>query len=165
MRRPAGTGALMLAAALLLSSCTSGSGASPVSSSFLPSATRSEPGPVRHDTEPLTKRFAALGEPAAVTWQSGTTGDSSAPGPSTYWIDAAVHLDPTVAAGLRATSGLSDAPLPELPVEVLAAAGPGRWQTGDALDAAFSTAGFGTEAYLGTGDVVVIRAVGSGDAG
>ncbi len=165
MRRPVGAGALMLVTALLLSSCTSGSEASPVSSSFLPSATRSEPGPVRHDAEPLVTRFTALGDPATVTWQSGTTGDSSAPGPSTYWIDAAVELDPTVAARLRATSGLTDAQLPELPPDVLAAAGPGPWQTGAALDAAFSTAGFGTQAYLGAGDVLVMRAVGSGDAG
>ena len=60
---------------------------------------------------------------------------------------------------------MTDAQLPDLPAPVLAAAGPGPWQTGDALDAAFSTAGFGTQAYLGAGDVVVLRAVGSGDAG
>jgi hypothetical protein len=157
---------VVFAAGLLLSSCTSGSGAPPVNSSFLPSATRAEPGPVRHDAEPLTKRFAALGEPVEVTWRSGTTGDVSVPGPSTYWIDAAVRLAPAAATELRGTTGLTAVTLPaDLPPDVLAAAGTGPWQTGDALNAAFGTAGFGTQAYLGPGDVVVLRAVGSGDAG
>ena len=165
MRRRIGAGALVVAG-LLLSSCTSGSEAPPVSPSFLPSATRAEPGPVRHDAEPLTKRFATLGEPVAVTWQSGTTGDNSVPGPSTYWIDAAVRLAPAAAAELGDTPGLTPATLPsDLPPDVLAATGTGPWQTGDALNAAFGTAGFGVRAYLGAGDVVVLRAVGSGDAG
>lgn len=155
----------MLAAGLLVGSCTSGSMAPSVSSSSLPDATRSAPGPVRHDAAPLTKRFTALGEPVAVTWRSGTTGDGSVPGPSTYWIDAVVRLQPAVGADLRSTSGLTETSLPDLPSDLLAAAGDGPWQTSEALDAGFSTAGFGTRAYLGVGDIVVLRAVGSGDAG
>jgi hypothetical protein len=158
-------GAPVLAAALLLASCTSGSAGPPASPSFPPSATRSAPGPVRHDPPPLTTRFAALGDPIAVTWQSGTTGDGSVPGPSTYWIDAVVAVQPTVAAGLHDTAGLTGADPPELSAELLAAAGSGPWQTGDAVNAAFSTAGFATQAYLGAGSVVVLRAIGSGDAG
>lgn len=157
------TAGLLLAAALL-TSCTSGSEETPVSSSFLPSATRTDPGPDRHDPQPLTRRFAALGEPVAVTWRSGTTGDPAVPGPSTYWIDAAVQLPPSAVTTLRATPGLTSADLPaDLPASVRSAAGDGPWQTGAQLDAAFSTAGFGTRAYLGSGDVLVLRAVGAGD--
>lgn len=154
----------LLAAALLLASCTSGSEETPVSSSFLPSATRTDPGPDRHDPQPLTRRFTALGEPVTVTWRSGTTGDPAVPGPSTYWIDAAVQVQSPVAATLRATPGLTGAELPpDLPAAVRSAAGDGPWLTGAELDAAFSTAGFGTRAYLGAGDVLVLRAVGAGD--
>jgi hypothetical protein len=159
---------LMLTAGLLLSSCTSGSPQAPASVSFAASATRSDPGPVRNDAEPLTTRFPALGDPVAVTWRSGTTGDGSVPGPSTYWIDAAVQVTPATMGALRGTPGLTDgslSDLPDLPAEVLAAAGDGPWQTGSQLDAAFSTAGFGVQVYLGPADVLVLRAVGSGDAG
>src|SRR6478609_3826266 len=90
------TGALVLAAGLLLTSCTPGSEENSVSPSFLPSATRADPGPVRHDPKPLTKRFPGLGVPVSVTWQSGTMGDPAVPGPSTYWIDAAAQLQPPV---------------------------------------------------------------------
>lgn len=162
---PGRLGTPVLAAALLLASCTWGSAGPPASPSYPPGATRSAPGPVRHDTQPLTTRFPALGDPVAATWQSGTTGDAAVPGPSTYWIDAAVAVPPTVAAGLHATVGLAEADLPELSTELLAAAGSGPWRSGDALNAAFSTAGFGTQVYLGAGSVVVLRAVGSGDAG
>jgi len=123
---------------------------------------------VRHDVEPLTKRFPALADPVAVTWRSGTTGGDSVPGPSTYWIDAAVQVSPATMASLRTTAGLVDgslSDLPDLPAEVLGAAGDGPWQTGAALDAAFSTVGFGAQIYLGPADVLVLRAVGSGDAG
>ncbi|WP_420120361.1 hypothetical protein [Nakamurella sp.] len=160
--RQAGAGVLV-AVGLMLAACTAGP-AVPTGTTLLPSATRADPGPLRTDEDPLVRRFPPLGDPVAVSWRSGTTGDPAVPGPSTYWIDAAVQLDPTVAAGLRTTAGLSAAQLPALPSDVLAAAGAGPWLSGAALDAAFTTSGFGAQAYLSAGDVVVIRAVGSGDA-
>jgi hypothetical protein len=60
---------------------------------------------LRTDLDPLTKRFPAIGQPTSATWESGTLGDSrAAPGPSTYWIDAVVALEPQVATTLRSTS-------------------------------------------------------------
>ena len=156
-------GALVLAAGLLLTSCTSGSEENSVSQSFLPSAARSDPGPVRHDPEPLTKRFPGLGEPVSVTWQSGTVGDPAVPGPSTYWIDAAVQVRPSVMQSLQATAGLTGTPAPDLPEAVHDAVPDGPWQTADALAAAFASPGFGTQVYLAPDDVVVLRAVGSRD--
>ena len=125
------TGALVLAAGLLLTSCTPGSEENSVSPSFLPSATRADPGPVRHDPEPLTKRFPGLGVPVSVTWQSGTMGDPAVPGPSTYWIDAAAQLQPPVMQSLRATAGLTDTAAPDLPDTVRAAVPDAPWQTAD----------------------------------
>lgn len=162
------------AVGLLLSSCTSG----PAGPSLLPSATRADPGPLRTDEAPLTRRFPALGDPVTVTWRSGTTGDGAAPGPSTYWIDAVVRLPPGTADELAAAAGVSPtvaatgaatgdatAELPaDLPADVRAAAGNGPWRTAATLDAAFSTSGFGTQVFL-SGDVVVLRAIGSGEPG
>lgn len=161
-RRGRRTGAgVLVAAGLMLSSCTDAPGGSTPPAS----ATRADPGPLRSDEGPLTGRFAALGDPVAVSWRSGTTGDPAVPGPSTYWIDAAVRLTPATAAELAAGPGLSPAELPaDLPADVRAAAGNGPWRAGESLDRALSSAGFGTRAFI-AGDVVVLRAVGSGEPG
>lgn len=60
---------------------------------------------VRHDLEPLTKRFPILGTPTSAAWVSGTLGDDRVPGPSTYWIDAVVQLPPEKIAALVAKYG------------------------------------------------------------
>lgn len=166
-RRRAGAG-VIVAVGLALSSCTAGT-AGPGGSTVLPSATRADLGPLRADEAPLVRRFPALGDPVTVSWRSGTTGDPAVPGPSTYWIDAAVRLPPGSAAELAAIAGTAagnpSTELPaDLPADVRAAAGAGPWRTGAPLDAAFSTAGFGTQVYLGD-DVVVLRALGSGEPG
>ncbi|MCT1618853.1 hypothetical protein [Janibacter hoylei] len=94
----------------------------------------------RSDVEPLTQRFPDLGDPVSATWQSGTLGDSrTAPGPSTYWIDAAVTVEPEVADSLRAQPSpdgdrpmhLVDAVGDELgdgTFDEVALAGPDTWQ-------------------------------------
>lgn len=64
-------------------------------------ATKSAPNPVRHDPEPLIKRFPALGKPVATSWVSGDMGDPNVPGPSTYWLDSVVELTPETAAELK----------------------------------------------------------------
>jgi hypothetical protein len=140
------TGALVVAAGLLLTSCTSGSEGNSVSQSFLPSATRSDPGPVRHDPEPLTKRFPGLGEPVSVTWQSGTDGRSRRTG-TEHLLDrrgrpAAAGGD-AVAAGHRRTDRHRGAG----PADAVRAAVPdGPWRTADALATTFASPGFGTQA-------------------
>ena len=76
----------------------------------------------------------------SATWQSGTLGDSrTAPGPATYWIDAAVTVEPEVADSLRAQPSpdgdrpmhLVDAVGDELgdgTFDEVALAGPDTWQ-------------------------------------
>ena len=74
-------------------------------------------GSVRHDLEPLTKRFSALATPISATWMSGTlSGDS--PGPSTYWIDGVVTLRPEVAQSLRALGAAAAPDSPDVPPQV-----------------------------------------------
>ncbi|MCM6777596.1 hypothetical protein NDR87_29950 [Nocardia sp. CDC159] len=58
-------------------------------------------GAVRHDPEPLMKNFPLIGRPVAVSWVTWDNSSGRAPGPSTYWLDAIVELEPETAAALR----------------------------------------------------------------
>jgi len=71
----------------------------------LPPAEKNGTGELRSDLEPLVDRFGAIGAPLSAVWMSGTTGDDRVPGPTTYWIDAVIILDPATAAALRADFG------------------------------------------------------------
>lgn len=72
---------------------------------FSPNAPRGQENsnPVRHELEPLTKRFPALGPPVAASWVSGDWGSPRMPGPSLYWIDAIVEVSSATADGLEAS--------------------------------------------------------------
>src|SRR5262249_36335117 len=55
---------------------------------------------IRHDCEPLTKRFPAIGHPISARWMGGSLGGGShsrvsdfVPGPTDYWIDAVIELE------------------------------------------------------------------------
>lgn len=127
---------LLLVALITLAGCGWGSEPPPPTE---PTKRVDERG-TRTDLDPLTTRFPDLGDPVSATWQSGTLGgDRDAPGPSTYWIDAVVNVEPEAADSLRAQpssdSGrdmdLVDAVAGEVgdgdfdPVEL---AGPDEWQ-------------------------------------
>ncbi len=115
---------------------------------------------VRHDVEPLTKRFSALGTPVSATWRSGTL-SGSAPGPSTYWIDAVVELSPAAAQALRATNPTASGSTLDVVDEVRAAIPAGTLLGGGALDAAFAQGTFRAHAHLVDGtDTVVLAALG-----
>jgi len=117
-------------------------------------------GELRGDLPPLLKRFPLLGRPERVQWMSGTMGDARVPGPSTYWIDAVVQLQPDNAAWLRrqyAVQPGSEAPDVVEGLRALLPAGP--WGRSAALDAALSQQGFLAKAYL-SGDQLVLVAIG-----
>jgi hypothetical protein len=117
-------------------------------------------GELRSDLPPLLKRFPLLGRPDGVQWMSGTMGDPRVPGPSTYWIDAVVQLQPEHAAWLRrqyAVQPGGDRPDVVDGLRALLPAGP--WSRSAALDAALSQQGFGGKAYL-SGDRLVLVAMG-----
>lgn len=125
--------------------------------STTPSKTGS--GETRHDLAPLVSRFSALNDPVSATWQSGTL-SGSAPGPTTYWIDAVIRLAPATATSLRPLATVGAAQPPQV-VEALRADLPTDLRTGPALDAAFAQGGFRATAYLSTGsDVIVLVALG-----
>jgi hypothetical protein len=107
---------------------------------------------IRRDTAPLTKRFPAVGSPEAVSWVSWNSSSGRAPGPTTYWIDAVVTLQPQTAQQLiddfrPAAAGKTPTVQPVL----RSALPPGPFLTGAALDTAFSTSGWATAAYLDAG--------------
>lgn len=117
---------------------------------------------MRTDTDPLISRFPALGQPTSVRWQSGTLGDDRVPGPSTYWIDAVVTLDPGTADSLRAEyAPAAGGPAPDLVAEVAAAAPSGELIRSDSLDSALSRGGWDVDAWLVEGqDVLVLSGIG-----
>lgn len=118
-------------------------------------------GELRTDLEPLTKRFPALGAPVGAEWMGGTLGD--APGPSTYWIDAVIEVDPAVADELRATYAPEAVSTPPDVVSGVQERIPeGTWLSSDELDAAVSGSGYSTDVYVAQDEpFVVLAAIGS----
>lgn len=121
---------------------------------------------IRHDLEPLTKRFPAIGNPTAAAWISGTVGAQSdsrvtVPGPSVYWIEAIIKLEPTTADTLRlkyapkATGegpSLNQSLQPDVPA--------GTFLTSPAMDTALSNNDWRSTAYLHSGsNTLVMRSV------
>ncbi len=132
---------------------------------MLPPARRNPPTePVRSDLDPLLRRFPALGSPVSAAWQSGTLGDSRVPGPTTYWIDAVITLDPDTAATLRKTPSLTPAPTPTvtpaLAGHLPADAG---WLTSRELQVALASSSWGCEAFLAA-DTEILVLLGVGDS-
>lgn len=119
-------------------------------------------GVLRSELEPLQKRYPLLGRPLGAVWMSGTMGDARVPGPSTYWIDAVVTLQPEHAAALRRQFAVAPAAASESP-DVVAGLRPhlpaGPWQRSGALDAALSQQGLPCRALF-SGDRLVLMALG-----
>jgi hypothetical protein len=118
--------------------------------------------PVRHDLEPLTKRFPALGTPDAASWVSGTMGASDVPGPSTYWIDAIVELNPATATQLSAKyKPIPTTARPEVWNTLTPMLPGGGYLTSDALDEAFASARIRAKVFLAEqASVMVLTAMG-----
>ncbi len=115
----------------------------------------------RTDLAPLTDRFATIGQPTDAVWMSGTLG-SDAPGPTTYWIDAVITLEPSVAAALRDEHDPQPTDASTDVVADLVDDVPANLSRSDSLDRALSTNGFTSTAFLAVDtDVVVIVARGN----
>lgn len=110
---------------------------------------------LRTDLEPLTKRFSALGTPVGAEWMSGTLG--AAPGPSTYWIDAVIEVEPGLADELRTTYAPEAVSTPPDVVSGLREhlLG-GTLLSSDALDRAMSEGGYSTDAYVAQDEPLVV---------
>jgi hypothetical protein len=118
--------------------------------------------PVRHDLEPLTKRFPALGNPVSASWVSGTMGDSRVPGPSLYWIDAVVELTPETANRLAQTFAPTQTTIrPEVWTTLNDVLPHGQLLSSEALDAAFTSQDVNAKVFLAQdAPIVVITALG-----
>jgi hypothetical protein len=118
--------------------------------------------PVRTDLGPLLARFPALdGASSAswITWGLPGGGDRlSPPGPSTYWIQAVVHLGADRVAALADTHHAVPVAAPQLRAELAADLPAGEVLGGPGVDAAFTGDDWRATAYLlpATGDVVVL---------
>jgi hypothetical protein len=127
----------------------------------LPDLSRGDRGPVRHDLEPLTKRFEALGAPRAATWQGGTLGSDRVPGPSTYWIEGVVQLQPGTARTLAETHGATPVTAPGIDGALSPALTAGPWVASDRLDGAFRAEGFSGRVFVDEEhDTLVLLVVG-----
>lgn len=114
-------------------------------------------GTVRHDLEPLTRRFTALGTPVSATWMSGSL-KGDAPGPSTSWIDAVVEVTPETARSLAELAPTATTSTLEAERPVLDAVPEGKSKTAAALEAAFAQDSFRARVELveGTNTVVLV---------
>jgi hypothetical protein len=109
------------------------------------------------DLEPLVKRFAALGAPISATWYSGTLGDDDVPGPTSYWIDAVVVLEPAATDSLISKySAVPTDTRPETVPDLTGDLPSGELLRSPALDAEFSTT-FSTQVWISreSGQVVL----------
>ncbi|MGV0804657.1 hypothetical protein [Mycolicibacterium setense] len=120
----------------------------------------------RNDLEPLTKRFPAIGKPISATWMSGTLGAqtdnrATAPGPSVYWIEAIIELEPTTADAIRekyAPTAAGKAPTLNKSLRPDVPSGP--FLTSSAMDTTLSNNDWRSTAYLHNGsNTLVMRSV------
>ena len=121
---------------------------------------------IRHDLVPLTKRFPAIGHPISATWMGGALGvqsDSRAtvPGPSIYWIEAIIELEPATADALRANyvpTPTGEVPKLKEALQKDVPAGP--FLTSVAMDKALSNNDWRSTTYLDSrSNTLVMRSV------
>ena len=118
-------------------------------------ASKSGDGALRHDLEPLAKRYPQFLTATSVTWMSGTMGTSDI-GPSTYWIDAVIVLPEEDFASLMALAGLSEVAAPSVVDGMVSHLPPGPFVGGASLDADVSANGYGASAVLDVANRTVV---------
>lgn len=151
---------MLLVLILVVSGCNPGPHVSREASDAL--ETKTTTNAVRHELEPLTKRFPAFGSPVSASWVSGDMGDSRVPGPSLYWIDAIVEVSPATANGLKTTYlPVPTSNVPDVWETLRGNLPQGGYLASDQLDQAFRSTKINAHAYLAVGaPVVVITASG-----
>lgn len=105
-------------------------------------------GELRTDLDPLVKRLPRLVDATSAEWMSGTLGDDSVPGPSSYWIDAVVTLDEETLQEVLALPDLEDADSPEVVSGLQASVPDAAFQRSEDMDSLFSAAEWSAEAWL-----------------
>ncbi len=130
-----------------------------------PAATPLQANHIRHDLDPLTKRFPAIGNPTEATWMSGSLGDSSerparVPGPSVYWIEAIITLQPETADALQTKYAPSPTGEPQLNENLRSEMPPGPFLTSKAMDKALSNTDWRSTTYFASdSNTLIIKSV------
>lgn len=116
---------------------------------------------IRHDPEPLTKRFPAIERPVSVTWVGWSNASGRAPGPTTYWVQAIIELEPAVAAGLRTRFAPADTGRsPDMTAALRDVLPPARFLSSSALGDALSSAEWRSAAFIAAqSDTLVIDSI------
>ena len=105
---------------------------------------------LRTDREPIEKRYPQLGAFTDVHWLGGTLGSDRVPGPSTYFIEAAVELRPDDAAALRRLYAFAPTadPQPSPPAPLTGHLDGSGWTASEELDRAVSPSEWAVHVYL-----------------
>lgn len=103
---------------------------------------------LRTDREPIEKRYPQLGAFTDVHWLGGTLGDDRVPGPSLYFIEAAVQLRPDDAAALRQRYAFVATADPSPPGPLTGHLGGSGWTASPELDRAVSPTGWTVHVHL-----------------
>ena len=111
-------------------------------------ATGIENAQLRTDREPIQKRFPQLGAFSEVHWLGGRLGDDRAPGPSTYFIEAAVTLTPTDAAALRERYSFQTSSEPQPPEPLSGYLTGDGWTASPELNSALASSEWAARVYL-----------------
>jgi hypothetical protein len=111
---------------------------------------------VRTDRKPIADRFPQLDSFIDAHWVGGRLGDDQMPGPSTYFIEAVVMLDPDDLVRLADRYEFTRAPAPPRPPAALAQLieGSSAWSTSAELEAGFGPSDWSSNVFVSLDDGV-----------
>lgn len=111
---------------------------------------------VRTDRQPIADRFPRLGSFVDTHWAGGRLGDDSAPGPSSYFIEAVVTLSPDDVARLTSEYEFAPAPTAPRPPASLVpfVAGSSPWSTSPELESGFGPSDWVSRVFVRLDDGV-----------
>ncbi|QYN35496.1 hypothetical protein K1T35_45555 [Pseudonocardia sp. DSM 110487] len=109
---------------------------------------------VRTDHKPIADRFPQLGSFVNTHWVGGRMGSDQIPGPSSYFIEAVVTLDPDDAVQLRSRYDFTRAPTPPQPPASLAPfmERGSTWSTSIELESGFGPSDWVSNVYVSLED-------------
>jgi hypothetical protein len=110
---------------------------------------------VRTDREPIADRFPQLGSFVDAHWVGGRLGDEQMPGPSTYFIEAVVTLDPDDLARLTERYDFTRSPAPRSPASLAPfVEGGSTWSTSAELDSGVGPSDWSSNVFVRLDDGV-----------
>ena len=112
-------------------------------------AAKTGDGRVRDELAPIVRRFPVLKDAKSIQWTSGVMGNPAMPGPSLYWIDAAIQPGAALLEKISQLKDLAHAQPPgDMHQAILRLVPEGRYQTSPALDRLFTHGTWLCKAYF-----------------